>query len=98
MVLILKKTESRTRWFRGFPPIARPLRNDAFRSGEELFQRVPVVAVPARIQVIVLAGGEAGVVEDQGGFRVARIELEVGDGVDAGVPVSGAPSLYDALV
>jgi len=68
------------------------------RSGEELFQRVPVVAVPARIQVIVLAGGEAGVVKDHGGPGRFWPELKVDDGVGAGVPVCGAPGLNDALV
>src|SRR5208337_182770 len=48
--------------------------------------------------MVVLTGGEAGVVEDHAGFSSAGLEFEVDDGIDAGVPMTGAPCLYDALV
>ena len=54
--------------------------------------------MPAEVEVIVFAGGEAGVIEDESGFSGAGFEFEVDDGVDAGIPVGGAPGLNDAAV
>ena len=56
------------------------------------------MAVPAGVEGVVVAGGEAGVVEDQRGFGGAGLKFEVDDCVNAGVPVSGAPCLDDSLV
>jgi len=56
------------------------------------------VAVPAEVQMVVFAGGEAGVVEDERGLVGTRFEFEVDDGVDAGVPVGGAPGLDDSRI
>jgi hypothetical protein len=52
---------------------------------------VPVVAVPAGDKGVVVAGGEACVVEDQEGFGAARGGFKVNDGVEAGFPVGGVP-------
>jgi hypothetical protein len=40
---------------------------------------------------------KAGVVEDEEGGRAARIQFEVDDGVDAGIPGGWAPGLHNAL-
>ena len=47
--------------------------------------------------MVVFACGEACVIEDEGDLGGAGLELEVDDGVDACVPVCGAPGLDDAL-
>ena len=67
-------------------------------SDEEFLEWVPVVVVPAPVEVVVLAGGEAGVVEDQRGLGGAGFELEVNDRVDAGIPMGWPPCLHDPLV
>jgi hypothetical protein len=69
-----------------------------FASDEEFLERVPVMAVPAPVQGVVFAGGEAGVVEDQRGLGGAGFELEVNDRVDAGIPMGWPPCLHDPLV
>lgn len=56
------------------------------------------MVVPTPVEVVVLSGREAGVVEDEGGFSGVGVEFEVDDGVDAWVPVTGAPGLHDALI
>ena len=59
---------------------------------------VPVVALPTGVEGVVFACGEGGVVEDEGGFGGVGFEFEMDDGVDAGIPVGGAPGLDDSLV
>lgn len=54
--------------------------------------------VPAPVEVIVLAGWKAGVIEGQGCAGSMRAEFKVDDRVDPGVPMGRTPGLDDALV
>lgn len=65
--------------------------------GEVLFERVPVVFVPAGGEVGIFAGGESGVVEVERGSGGVGMKFEFDNGKDAGVPVGGTPGLDDAL-
>ena len=68
------------------------------RLDEELLERVPVVVVRAPVEGVVVAGGKAGVVEDEGRLDAAGFEFEADDGVDTGIPMCGAPGLDDSLI
>ena len=54
--------------------------------------------VPPPFEVGEVAFREAGVIEDDGGFRVMRLQFETDDGVEAGFPGRGTPCLHDSLV
>src|SRR5580698_7830961 len=66
-------------------------------SGEELLQRLPIMLMPAGIERVVFAGGEADVIEDQRRFSGAGFEFKANNRIDPGVPVPRAPGLHDAL-
>jgi len=76
---------------------AAPART-ASLSGQELLHWIPVVAVPAGVEVVVLPRWKAGVVEEQREFVVAWFQFESDNGVYTCIPVRGAPCLDDALV
>ncbi len=76
----------------------RPFCYEIQRSDEELLEWLPIVTLPAGIQMVVLAGGKARMVEDQCGFGSARVEFEMDDGIDARLPMCGTPGLHDPLI
>lgn len=55
------------------------------------------MGVPAFKKVIVVAFGKAVMIQDQYGGGGLRLQVEAGDGVDAGIPVSGTEGLDYAL-
>src|ERR1700723_3549941 len=64
---------------------------------QELLQRLPVMLVPSRTEVVVVALGESGVVENDPRSAALRAVGEPDHGIDARVPVGGTPCLDDAL-
>lgn len=62
---------------------------------EIFLERLPVPGIPSECQVIVEAFREAGVVKDEKGGCATRFELEMDDGVKAGIPRSWTPGLHD---
>src|SRR5579863_10762573 len=72
--------------------------SDTLRLRQEFLERLPVVFVPAGEQVLRVAVGKATVIEGEFGPGAAFGEFEFHDRVGAGVPVFGAPGLYDSLV
>src|ERR1700693_810975 len=77
-----------------------PLRRwrERWESGQVFLERLPVVLLPALVEVIVIAFGETGVIEDDECAGALRFEFKFHDGVDAGIPMRGAKGLHDALI
>src|SRR5260221_9529597 len=66
--------------------------------GQMLSQRLPIVCLPAALEVLLLRRRKTGMVKDEPGLGALLLELESGDRVDAILPRLGAPCLDDPLI
>src|ERR1700722_4383639 len=65
---------------------------------QELLQWLPIVVVPSPLQVVEISFGKPFMVKDHERSASLWFERKLGNGVDAGVPMSGPPRLPDSLV
>jgi hypothetical protein len=65
---------------------------------QKFFERLPIVALPTPIQVIVFACRKTGVIEGQGGAGSVRPEFKMNDRVDPRIPMRRPPRLDNPLV
>src|SRR5262249_45243149 len=65
---------------------------------QKLCQRLPIVGFPAISKVLRLANWEAAVVKNQSCAFALLLEFESSDGIDAGIPGTGTPSLNNSFV
>jgi len=56
------------------------------------------MSMPTSVEVVELADRETGVVKDDGGTGGCGLEFEVGDRIEAWIPVSGTPCLNNASI